>query len=144
MCLLLCFFGVHSSFNDIFLLIRIPYLLVQQYIPFGGGLRVDLFSFFIRMSKNGNSFELCSTVNSILGCRFCSQLCNSLMSSHGHFQNMKRSFEYIFHDLVNSSFMSLPYFLPIILYRFSSKYDRVKVAYVGAFLVLIAVPSVWI
>ena len=35
-------------------------------------------------------------------------------------------------------FMLLPYFLPIILYRFSSKYARVSVAYVGAILVLIA------
>ena len=47
------------------------------------------FMFFIRMSKNGNSFELCSIVYFILGCRFCSRLCNSLMSPHGHFQNTK-------------------------------------------------------
>ena len=57
--------------------------------------------FFIRMSKNGNSFKLCSIVNFILGCRFCSRLCNSLMSPHGHFQNMKQSSKYLFHDLVN-------------------------------------------
>ena len=66
------------------------------------------------------------------------------MSAHGHFQNMKQSSEYLFHDLVNSSFMLLPYFLPIISYRFSSKYARVRVAYVGTILVPIAVPRVWI
>ena len=83
------------------------------------------FTFFIRMSKDGNSFELCCMVNFILGCRFCSWLYNSLMSPHGHFQNMKKSSKYFFHDLGNSSFMSLPYFLPIISHRFSSKYARV-------------------
>ena len=36
--------------------------------------------------------------------------------------------------------MSLPYFLPIISYRFSPKYARVRVAYVGAILVPIVVP----
>ena len=41
--------------------------------------------FFIKMSRNGNSFELCSIVNFILGCRFCSGLCDSLMSRQGHF-----------------------------------------------------------
>ena len=49
-------------------------------------------------------------INFILGCRFC----NSFMSPHGHFQNMKQLSKYLFHDLVNSSFMSLPYFSPII------------------------------
>ena len=102
------------------------------------------FTFFIRMSKNGNSFKLCSIVNFVLGCRFCGRLCNSLMSSHGYFQNMKQSSKYLFRDLVKSSFMSLPYFLPIISYRFSSKYARVRVVYVGAIFVPIAVPSVWI
>ena len=66
------------------------------------------------------------------------------MSSHGNFQNMKQSSKYLFHDLVNSSFMSLLYFLPIISYRFTSKYARVKVTYVGAILVLTVVPRVWI
>ena len=41
------------------------------------------FTFFMRMSKNGASFELCSIVNFILGCRFSSRLCNSMMSPHG-------------------------------------------------------------
>ena len=68
------------------------------------------------MSKNGNSFELYSIVNFILGCRFFRRLSNSLMSPHGHFQNMKQSSKYLFHGSVNSSFMSLPYFLPIISY----------------------------
>ena len=76
------------------------------------------FTFFIRMTKNGNSFKLCSIVNSILGYRFCGRLCNSLMSPHGHFENMKQSSKYLFHGLVNTSFMSFPYFLPIILFRF--------------------------
>ena len=65
---------------------------------------------FIRMSKNGNSFKLCSIVNFILGCRFCSNSCNSLISPHGSFQNIKQSSKYLFHDLVNSSLMLLPYF----------------------------------
>ena len=38
------------------------------------GMMIWPFTFFIRMSKNGYSFELCSIVNSILGCRFCSRL----------------------------------------------------------------------
>ena len=99
---------------------------------------------FIRISRNIISFKLCSIVNLILGCRFCCRLCNSFMSPHGHFQNMKQSSKYLFRDLVNSSFMSLQYILPIISYRFSSQYTRVRVAYVGAILVPIAVPSVWI
>ena len=102
------------------------------------------FTFFIRMSKNGNSFKLCSIVNFILGCRFCSRSGNSLMFPHGYIQNMKQSSKYLFRDLVNSPFMSLSYFLPIILYRFFSKYARVRVAYVGAILVPIAVRRVWI
>ena len=65
---------------------------------------------FMRMSKNGCSFELCSIVNFILGCTFWNMLCNSLMCLHGHFQNMKQSSKYLFHDLVNSPFMLLPYF----------------------------------
>ena len=102
------------------------------------------FTFFIRMSKKGNSFDPCSIVNFILGCRSCSRLCNSSMSPHRHFQNMKQSSKYLVHDLVNSSFMSLPYFLPIISYRFSFRYAGARVAYVGAILVPEAVPSVWI
>ena len=66
------------------------------------------------------------------------------MSPCGYFLNMKQSYKYLFHDLVRSSFMSLPYFLPIVSYKFSSKYARVRVAYVGTILVPIAVPSVWI
>ena len=66
-------------------------------------------TFFMRMSKNRNSFRLCSIVNFIWGCRFCSRSCNSLMSApHGYFPNMKQSSKYLFHDLVKSSFMSLP------------------------------------
>ena len=57
---------------------------------------------------------------------------------------MKQPSKYLFYDLVNSSFMSLPYFLAIISYRFSSKYARVRVAYFGTILVPIAVPRVWI
>ena len=41
------------------------------------------YSFFIRMSKNGSSFELCSIVNFTLGCTLWSRLCNSLISSYG-------------------------------------------------------------
>ena len=103
-----------------------------------------IYTFFTRMSKNGNSFRLCSIVDFMLRCRFCSSSCNSLMSPHGYFQNMKQLSKYLFHDLVKSSFMSLLYFLPIISYRFSSKYARVRVAYVDAIFVPIAVPSVWI
>ena len=66
------------------------------------------------------------------------------MSPHVYFQNMKQSSKYLFHDLVNSSFMSLPHFLPIISYRFSSKYARVRIAYIGTIFVPKAVPSVWI
>ena len=99
---------------------------------------------FTRMSKNGSSFRLCSIVNFILGCRFCSSSCNSLMSPHGYFQYMKQSSKYLFHDLVKSSFMLLPYFLPIFSCRFSSKYARVRIAYVGAIFVPMAIPSVWI
>ena len=83
-------------------------------------------------------------VNFILGYRFCSKGCNSLMSPHGYFQNWKQSFKYLLHDLVNSTFMSLPNFLPIISYKFPSKYARVIIAYVGTILVPIAVPSVCI
>ena len=76
-----------------------------RYLWWFGHLR-----FFIRMSKNGSSLEPCSIVNCILGCRFCSRLCNSLMSPQGHFQNIKQSSKYLFHDFVNSPFMLLPYF----------------------------------
>ena len=62
------------------------------------------FTSIIRMSKNGNSFKLYSIATSILECRFCSRLFNSLMSPHGYFQNMKQSSKYLFHDLTNSSF----------------------------------------
>ena len=39
--------------------------------------------------------------------------------------------------------MSLSYLLPIISYSFASKYARVRVAYVSAILVPIAVPRIW-
>ena len=89
----------------------------------------------MRMSKNDSSYGLCSTVNFIVECRFGSRLCNSLMSTHWYFQNMKQSSKYIFHDLVNSPLMLLAYFSFFISYRFSSKYVKFKVAYVDAILV---------
>ena len=49
---------------------------------------------FMGMSKNGSSLKLCSIDNFILGCRFWSRLCNSLISPHEHFQNMKQSSKY--------------------------------------------------
>ena len=64
------------------------------------------------------------------------------MLPSGHFQNMKLSSRYLFHDLINPVVI-LMYFLPIISYRFSSKYAKVKVVYVGASLVPIAVPRIW-
>ena len=63
---------------------------------------------FIRMSKNGNSFKLCSIVNFILGCRFCSRSCYSLIPPSWVFPEYEAIIQ---HDLVKSSFMSLPYFL---------------------------------
>ena len=63
--------------------------------------------FFMRMSKNGSSFELCSIVNFIFVCRFCSRLCNSLMSPHVHFHNIKKSSKYLFHDLINSPYVCM-------------------------------------
>ena len=41
--------------------------------------------FLMRISKNGSSLKLCSTVNFILGCKFFSRLCNSLMFPYGYF-----------------------------------------------------------
>ena len=41
------FRGIHSSFNDIFLLIRIPNLLVLRNMPSDGGLHVLLLGEFI-------------------------------------------------------------------------------------------------
>ena len=67
-------------------------------------------SFLKRMFKNDSSLNLCSIVNSILGCRFCSKLCKLLMLPYGHFQKMKQSFKYLFHDLVYSVFILLLYF----------------------------------
>ena len=61
------------------------------------------------------------------------------MSPLGHFQNMKQSSKYFLQ--VNSLFMLL-YFFPMISYRFSSKYAKIRVAYVRAILVPIAVPRV--
>ena len=93
------------------------------------------FSFLMRMSKNCSSLTLCSMVNFILLCKFWSKLGNSLMFSNGHFQNMKQSSKYLFNDLINFLFRLLLYFLPIISYRFSSKY-------VGVILVPIAAPRI--
>ena len=56
--------------------------------------------FFMRMTRNGNSLQLCSILNFIMGCRFWSNLCNSLMFPHGNFQNIKQSSKYLFHNLV--------------------------------------------
>ena len=92
------------------------------------------------MSKNGSSLKLCSRVDCILW--FWSKLCKSSMLHHGHFQNMKQSSKNLFHDLINSVFI-LFYFLSMISYRFSSQYTKVRVAYVCAILVPIAVPRVW-
>ena len=64
------------------------------------------------------------------------------MLLHEHFQNMKQSSKYLFHDLINSVFILLLYFLPMILHKFSSKYSKVMVAYIGAILVSIAVSSI--
>ena len=90
----------------------------------------------MRMSENGSSFELCSIVNLILGCRFCSRLSNSFM--YKYFPNMKQSSKYIFHDLVNSPFILLPYF-----FYLTSKYAKVRVLCAGTILVPIAVSRVW-
>ena len=128
---------------------------IQFYAVWGGAFEVevllgvcwfviDICDDFYKDVKNGNSFVLCFIVNFILGCRFCSRPYNSLMSSHGYFQNTKQSSKYLFDDLVISSFMSLPNFLPLISNRFISKDARVRIAFVGAILVPITVPRVWI
>ena len=88
----------------------------------------------MRMSKNGSSLKLCSMVRFILGCRYWNKLYKLLMLPYGHFQNMKQSSRYLFHDLINSIFISL-YFLPMISKRFSSKYVKVRMAYIDAILV---------
>ena len=49
-------------------------------------------------------------VNSILGCRFESKLCKSLMLPHEHFQNMIESSRYLFYDLIKSVFILLLHF----------------------------------
>ena len=79
-------------------------------------------------------------MNFILGCRFWIKLCKLLMSPLGYFQNMKQSFKYLFHDLVNSVFILLHCFYWW-FYRFSSKFVKVRVAYVAAILAPIAVPG---
>ena len=71
-------------------------LVCGRYLWWFGNL-----CFSISTSKNGSSFVLRSIANFILECRFFSRLCNSLMSSHGHFQSSK----YLFHDLVNSLYL---------------------------------------
>ena len=47
-----------------------------------------------------------------------------------HFHNMKQSTTYIFHNEINC-FDIVAVFSLVILYRFSTKYAKVKVAYVG-------------
>ena len=92
---------------------------------------------FLVMSKTGCSLKLDSMMNSAFGCRLWSKLYKSLMLPHVHFQNMKQSSWYLFHNLINSVFKVLYFYL----YRFSSK---ARLAYVGAILVPIVVPRVWI
>ena len=53
---------------------------------------------------------------------------------------MKQSSKYLFHDLVNSLFIFSLNFLSMISNKFSSKNAKVRVAYVGAIFVPIAVP----
>ena len=64
------------------------------------------------MSKNGSSLKLCSLVNFILGFWFWSKLCKSLILPHEHFQSIKQSSRYLFHELINSVFILLQYFCP--------------------------------
>ena len=101
-----------------------------------------VFTFFIMMCKNGRYFELCSIVNFNLGCRFCSRLCNSLISPQAF--PVYETIVHLFYDLVNSSFVSLTYFLPIISYGFSPKYAKVRVVDVGYILLPKTLPRVWI
>ena len=58
-----------------------------------------------------------------------------------HFQNMKHWLSIFFP--CSSKFCFYIVFFPMILYRFSSKYAKVRMAYVGAISVCIAVPRVW-
>ena len=63
------------------------------------------FQFLMRMSESSNSLNLCSMVNFILGCRFLSKLCKSLMLPQEYFQNMKQSSRHLFYDLIYSIFI---------------------------------------
>ena len=56
---------------------------------------------FMRMTKSGCSLKLCFVMNFILRYRFRSKLFKSLILPHVHFQNMKQSSRYLFHDLIN-------------------------------------------
>ena len=81
-------------------------------------------------------------VNFILGCRFLSKLCKSLMLPNGNSQNIDQSSRYLFNDPINSVFILLLYFLLSISYRSSGKYVNFRVAYVGAILIPMAVSRV--
>ena len=71
---------------------------------------ISSFSFLMSMSKNDSSLKLYSIVYFILGCRFWSMLCKSIMFPCIKFQHMKPSSKYLFHDLVNSFFIFSSYF----------------------------------
>ena len=93
----------------------------------------------MRMIENGHSLELYCYGNFILSCRLWSKLCKSSLLLHGHFQNMKQSSRYLSHDLIKSISILLPYIFMVISNWFSSKYAKVRVAYVGTILVPITV-----
>ena len=76
----------------------------------------------MKMFKNDNCLRLSSMLNFIS--RFWNKLSKSLMLPHEHFQNIKQQSKYLFHDQINSVFILWMNFLPIISYRFSSKYAR--------------------
>ena len=74
--------------------------------------------FLMKNTKNGLSLKLSSMVNFTLQFRFWSILCKSPMLHHRHLQNMKLSSKYILHDLINSVFILLLRFLPMISWIF--------------------------
>ena len=96
----------------------------------------------MRMYKNGGSLKLTSMVNFILGCKFWSKLYKSLILPQKHFQNTKKSFRYLFYDLMISVFIFLLYYFLIIPCRFSSKRTKFTSAYAGALLVPFSVSMV--
>ena len=99
------------------------------------------FAFLMRTSEKVSSLKLCFLVNFILWCKFWIKLCKLLMLPHGHFQNMKQPSMYIFHDLINSVFIVLYFYLCFdIDFPLSM---LMLVAYFGAILVPIPVPRVW-